>query len=117
MWRLTMFRLGGGRSGAVAAVLLLAGCGGSGTVSSIETSSVGFGSTSTSSVGSGSTSTPQTLSVTLSPQSLVMKHCDSWQFAAAVNSTHNLVSWSIQEGSTGGAVSDAGLYTSPATDG
>jgi hypothetical protein len=47
-----------------------------------------------------------------------MKHGGSWNFAAAVTSASNIaVSWSIQEGSTGGAVSDAGVYTAPAANG
>jgi len=53
------------------------------------------------------------LSVTIEPQSLVMRRGDSWNFTA-VGST---VNWSIQEGSAGGDVNYAGIYTAPATEG
>jgi chitinase len=47
-----------------------------------------------------------------------MKHGGSWNFDVAGTSASNIaVSWSIQEGLTGGAISDAGVYTAPAADG
>jgi hypothetical protein len=47
-----------------------------------------------------------------------MKHGGSWNFDATATDASNItVSWSIQEGSTGGGISDAGVYTAPASNG
>lgn len=57
-------------------------------------------------------------SVTIDPQSLALKHGDSWNFAAVDGNANVLaVIWSVQEGSTGGTVSDTGVYKAPATEG
>lgn len=57
-------------------------------------------------------------SVTIDPQSLGLKHGDSWNFAAAVsNANDQTVIWSVQESSSGGMVSDTGVYTAPTTEG
>ncbi len=91
-----------------ATTLLVTGCVGSGTVSS----------TGASPGGSGNVGPPAAVSVTISPQSLVMKHGDNWAFAAAAtNANDPTVIWSIQEGLRGGAVSDIGVYTAPAANG
>jgi len=61
---------------------------------------------------------PAVLSVTISPQSLELKHGESAKFSASVaNSSDASVTWSIQEGSAGGTITDAGVYTAPAVDG
>jgi hypothetical protein len=47
-----------------------------------------------------------------------MKHGGSWNFDATATDASNItVSWSIQEGSTGGGISDAGVYTAPTAKG
>lgn len=47
-----------------------------------------------------------------------MKRGASWKFSAAVTNTNDTaVTWSIQEGSVGGFITDAGIYTAPAVDG
>lgn len=57
-------------------------------------------------------------SVTIAPQSLGLKHGDSWNFAATVsNASNQTVNWSVQEGSSGGTISVNGGYTAPAADG
>ena len=104
-----MFRVRDVRAAAMAATtLLLTGCVGTGTVSS----------TGASPGGPGNVGPPAAVSVTITPQSLVMKHGDNWAFAAAAtNASDPTVIWSIQEGSRGGAVSDIGVYTAPAANG
>ena len=58
------------------------------------------------------------VSVTISPQSFALKRGASGKFSAAVaNSSDTSVTWSIQEGSAGGTITDAGVYTAPSVDG
>jgi hypothetical protein len=52
-------------------------------------------------------------SVTIDPQSVVIRRGDSWIFTAIGTG----VKWSIQEGPAGGDVTSAGVYTAPATEG
>ena len=104
-----MFRIRDSRAAAMAATtLLLTGCVGTGTVSSAGASPG----------GSGNVGAPGAVSVTITPQSLVIKHGANWTFdAAATNASDPTVIWSIQEGPRGGAVSDIGVYTAPAANG
>jgi hypothetical protein len=51
---------------------------------------------------------PKPLSVVVSPDSLIIKHGDTWRFGVSV-----AVIWSVEEGATGGSVSDTGTYTAP----
>jgi Galactose oxidase, central domain/Bacterial Ig-like domain (group 2) len=63
-------------------------------------------------------SSAQQPSVNISPQSLEIKRGGSWEFSAGVaNANDTSVTWSIQEGSVGGVITDAGLYTAPVVDG
>jgi hypothetical protein len=60
----------------------------------------------------------QALSVTISPLSLQLNRGASSKFSAAVaNANDTSVTWSIQEGPTGGAITDVGVYTAPSADG
>jgi hypothetical protein len=60
-----------------------------------------------------STQPQPALAVTIEPQSAVIRRGDSWSFTAS----DPVVNWSIQEGSAGGDVNNAGVYTAPATEG
>jgi hypothetical protein len=51
--------------------------------------------------------------VTIEPQSVAIRRGDSWIFTAIGPG----VNWSIQEGSAGGDVNAAGIYTAPANEG
>lgn len=56
--------------------------------------------------------------VTISPLTLQIKSGDSWKFSATVaDAPDTTVTWSIEEGSVGGFITDAGVYTAPAMDG
>ena len=57
--------------------------------------------------------TQPAVSVTIDPQSVVIRRGDSWIFTAIGPG----VNWSIREGSAGGDVNNAGVYTAPATAG
>lgn len=59
--------------------------------------------------------TQSTLSVTIEPQSLGIRPGDSWNFATGGSAS--AVDWSIMEGSVGGEVNNAGVYTAPVTEG
>jgi hypothetical protein len=49
---------------------------------------------------------------------LEIKRGASWKFSATVaNATDTTVTWSVQEGTVGGTITDAGVYTAPAEDG
>ncbi|MBU8898884.1 chitinase [Corallococcus sp. M34] len=56
--------------------------------------------------------------VSVSPASLTLQAGQTGQFTATVaGSTNTAVTWSVQEGAAGGAVTAAGLYTAPVTAG
>jgi hypothetical protein len=58
------------------------------------------------------------VTVTISPQSATLSAGGTQQFTVAVGGTSNTsVSWSIQEGSSAGAVSSTGLYTASSAPG
>lgn len=57
-------------------------------------------------------------SVTITPQLLELKRGSNSKFSAAVvNATDTTVTWKIQEGSVGGTITGAGVYTAPSADG
>ena len=61
---------------------------------------------------------PEVVAVSLAPSSVSVTTGATSQFTASVTgSTNSTVTWSVQEGSTGGTVSSAGLYTAPSTAG
>jgi WD40 repeat protein len=58
------------------------------------------------------------VSVNLSPAAVNMGTGETLMFTASITGTVNLaVSWSIQEGSSGGTINSAGVYTAPSTFG
>ena len=58
------------------------------------------------------------VNVSISPTSVSLARSTSQAFAAAVSGTANAsVTWSVQEGSAGGAITSAGLYSAPSTTG
>ena len=60
----------------------------------------------------------QPVTVTISPRTIALQPGGTQQFTAAVTGTTNTaVTWSVQEGSAGGAITSNGLYTAPATAG
>lgn len=66
--------------------------------------------------GGGSAGTP--VSVVIAPATASVAPGAIHAFAATVGNTANTaVTWSVQEGAAGGAVSSAGLYTAPAATG
>jgi hypothetical protein len=72
----------------------------------------------------GKTSAPQTVTVvsgatiTISPTEAALAFGATRQFTATVSGvTDTGVTWSVQEGATGGTVDQNGLYTAPATPG
>jgi hypothetical protein len=69
--------------------------------------------------GGGSTSntnnSSKSVSVSVSPAATSVDQGDTIQFSASVSgSSDPAVTWSIQEGSAGGSISQTGLYTAPA---
>src|SRR5258705_7573411 len=59
---------------------------------------------------------PATQIVTISPKSLQIKRGSSWKFSASVsNAIDQTVTWKVS--SSGGSITDAGVYTAPAVDG
>jgi chitinase len=64
------------------------------------------------------TGSAQTVQVTVSPGAGTVDGCATLQLSAVVTGTASTgVTWSVQEGAAGGAVSGAGLYTAPAAAG
>ena len=58
------------------------------------------------------------IQVTVSPSAVGVRRGATYNFGESVlNSTNQAVTWSIQEGSEGGAIGDAGVYTAPSVDG
>ena len=67
---------------------------------------------------SATSAAPAAQIVTITPKSLQIKRGASWTFSATVaNASDTTVTWSIKEGSSGGSITDAGVYTAPAVDG
>jgi len=59
-----------------------------------------------------------TLSVSLTPSAIYLAPNASYTFAAVVSgSSGNSVSWSVREGTQGGSITSAGVYTAPSTAG
>lgn len=68
--------------------------------------------------GGGSGSAGQPISVTISPAAASIAPAATQTFTAAVaNTTNTAVTWSVQEGATGGSITNAGVYTAPAAAG
>jgi hypothetical protein len=60
----------------------------------------------------------QAVTVTVSPSSAAVLPGGTQQFSASVNNaTNQSVTWSVQEGASGGTINSSGLYTAPATQG
>ena len=58
------------------------------------------------------------MSVAVNPRTVTLTAGASQAFTAQVIGTTNpAVSWTVQEGASGGAVSSAGVYTAPSTPG
>ena len=56
--------------------------------------------------------------VVIDPETITLSPGDSTQFSAMVTGTsYSAVTWSVEEGSDGGSVTDSGLYTAPSADG
>lgn len=61
---------------------------------------------------------PAAVVVAVSPSSGAVDACQSLTFSATVSgTTDGTVTWSVQEGSAGGSVTSAGVYTAPPTAG
>jgi hypothetical protein len=90
-WRVWQTRLA-----QMAVLVLLTGCGG----------------------GGGGQPPTQEVGVTVSPAATTLTLREQKAFTAAVTGATNTgVTWTVQEGSAGGAVTTAGLYTAPAAPG
>lgn len=64
------------------------------------------------------TGTQATVSITISPTSATLLPGGIQTFTSTVTSiTNTAVTWSVQEGAAGGAVTSGGVYTAPATEG
>lgn len=60
------------------------------------------------------TTSPTPVAVSISPTSIATNSCQSVTFTATVTGSSNkVVTWSVQEGSSGGTVSIDGIYTAP----
>lgn len=85
-----------------------------GTIPTIYLDELGF----TSSGSSGGTTTPPAVAVSLSPTAAALTYGGTQQFTAAVTGATNTgVTWTVQEGAAGGAISSTGLYTAPSAAG
>lgn len=60
---------------------------------------------------------PTPVVVSVSPASGTIDACRTLSFTATVTGATGGVTWSVQEGSAGGSISSAGVYTAPATAG
>lgn len=83
-------------------------------VASVEAPSATASSTVT--VSPPPAAAPSPVAVTISPSAGTVDACRTLTFTATV-STGGTVAWSVQEGSTGGSITSAGVYTAPATAG
>ncbi len=64
------------------------------------------------------TAPPPPVAVAITPPSAATNSCQVLNFAATVTgSTNTAVTWSVQEGATGGSITAAGVYTAPANAG
>src|SRR5262249_14677529 len=64
------------------------------------------------------TPAPGSISVTISPHSLGVKHGSTWSFAANVTGSSNPgVIWSMRRAGAGETTTNPGVYTAPAVDG
>jgi hypothetical protein len=64
------------------------------------------------------TAAPPIVTVTVSPGTVTVAPGGTQQFTATVtNNSNTVVSWSVQEGSAGGTITAAGLYTAPSVTG
>ncbi len=66
------------------------------------------------------TPVPQTISVTISPSSVGLRRGATWTFTAFTTGNptgDQTVQWSIQENSTGGTISNQGVFIAPTVDG
>jgi hypothetical protein len=64
------------------------------------------------------TVTVQSVSISVSPSSAIVNTRTTRQFTATVTGTSDQrVTWSVREGSVGGSITTAGLYTAPGTSG
>jgi hypothetical protein len=68
--------------------------------------------------GGGSGSPGPAVAVTIAPNPVSLAPASTQTFTATVaNATNAAVTWSVQEGASGGTISSAGLYTAPAAAG
>ncbi len=64
------------------------------------------------------TAPPPVVAVAVTPSTAAVKSCQSATFTATVSGTTNTaVTWSVQEGTAGGSVTSAGVYTAPSSAG
>ncbi len=64
------------------------------------------------------TAPPPPVVVTVTPSPAAVDSCGSMTFSATVTGTSNTaVTWSVQEGAAGGAITTAGVYTAPSSAG
>jgi hypothetical protein len=71
-----------------------------------------------SDVATVTVSAPVVVTVAVSPATITMDACTSTTFKATVSgSSDQAVTWSVAEGSAGGAVTSAGAYTAPSSAG
>ena len=79
----------------------------------------GCGNPSTSAISSvSSLSAPSSVSVAINPLTAAVPEGGSLSFVATVKGVANpiaLVTWSVQEGTTGGSITSSGVYTAPNT--
>ena len=60
-------------------------------------------------------SAPSSVSVAIVPSTATFPEGGSLSFLATVNGVANTVTWSVQEGTTGGSITNSGVYTAPNT--
>ncbi|RKH06718.1 chitinase [Corallococcus sp. CA047B] len=76
------------------------------------------GESARSSAVSGTRTAPTGVSVTVTPSSVTLARGGVQTFTAKVTgATNTAVTWSVQEGATGGSVTSSGTYTAPQTAG
>jgi hypothetical protein len=64
------------------------------------------------------TAPPPVVTVAITPSTAAIKSCQSVTFSATVSGTSNTaVTWSVQEGTAGGSITSAGVYTAPSSAG
>lgn len=108
-----------GTMGILTSLLFLPGCGSGGGTSPVTIATATPTATPISATPTPTpTPTVTNIAVTIDPTTASLTFGGTQSFAATVaNSTNQAVTWQVTEGTTGGTITSAGVYTAPSTAG